>query len=248
MGVLGRHDPPSAVSHVNRLGRSVDRPPAGRCALSVDEGAQLNGRVNFSHRRLCVLVGLAAITFSAVYLASDIVEVVQGNFSTVRLILTYVGESMIPLFVVGIFAAQRPSIGWLGLCGAMAYSYSYVFFTSTVVYALVAGVPDYRALTRIFGPWMTVHGAIMLIGGVAFGVAVVRARVLPRWTGACLMGGVVLVSLASGLPSLARAVAEAGPAVAFIGMGIALLSGCPVVRPGSDVGADPGREVSVSGN
>ncbi len=181
--------------------------------------------MNLSHRRLCELVGLAAIVFSAVYLISDVVEVVQGNFSTSRLILTYVGESTIPLFVGGIFVAQRPRIGLLGLFGAVTYAYSYVFFTSTVVYALVAGTPDYPALTAKFGPWMTVHGALMLIGGVAFGVAVVRARVLPRWTGVALMGGVILVSLASGLPTFARAIAEAGPAVAFIGMGIALLRG-----------------------
>ncbi len=203
--------------------------------------------MNCSDRRLCVLVGLAAIVFSAVYLISDIVEVVQGNFSTLRLILTYAGESTIPLFVVGIFAAQRPRIGWLGLFGAAAYAYAYVFFTSTVVYALVAGIPDYPALTTIFGPWMTVHGAIMLIGGAAFGVAVVRARVLPRWTGVCLIGGVVLVSLASALPTFARAIAEAGPAVAFIGMGIALLRGPldPTDQPGIVSAAGPATKMST---
>jgi hypothetical protein len=45
---------------------------------------------------------------------------------------------------------------------------------------------------------MTVHGLIMLAGGLAFGLAVVRAGVLPRWTGVCLMAGVVLVVAASG--------------------------------------------------
>lgn len=203
--------------------------------------------MNFSDGRLRVLVGLAAIIFSAVYLISDIVEVVQGNFSTLRLILTYLGESTIPLFVVGIYAAQRPRIGWLGLLGAAAYAYSYVFFTSTVVYALVAGVPDYPTLTAIFGPWMTVHGALMLIGGVAFGVAVIRARVLPRWTGVCLTGGVVLVSLASGLPTFARAIGEAGPAVAFIGMGIALLRGRldEADESGADADAVPVQKMSA---
>ncbi|BDX32194.1 hypothetical protein TUM20985_27410 [Mycobacterium antarcticum] len=189
-----------------------------------------------THRRLGELVGLAAIVFSAVYLISDVVEVVQGNFSTTRLVLTYLGESTIPLFVLGLFAAQRPRIGWLGLFGATAYAYAYVFFTSTVVYALVEGVVDYRALTASFGPWMTAHGAIMLIGGVAFGIAVVQARVLPRWTGFCLIGGVVLVAAASGLPTYTRALAEAGPAIAFIGMGVALLRGR------SDVANHVGRQ------
>jgi hypothetical protein len=179
---------------------------------------------------LATSVGLAAIVFTAVYLASDVLEIGQGHFSTARLALTYAGEATIPLFVLGLYAVQRPRIGRLGLFGAAAYAYSYVFFTSTVVYALVAHTPDYEGVTKRFGAWMVVHGLIMLLGGAAFGIAVVRARVLPRWTGVCLVLGVVLVAAASGLPAVARTVAEAVTAAAFIGMGSALLPGAHHVR------------------
>ncbi|MDT4962341.1 MAG: hypothetical protein QOF87_1988 [Pseudonocardiales bacterium] len=172
---------------------------------------------------LALLTGLAAAGFSAIYLLSDLVEVAQGNFTTVRLSMTYVGEAAIPLFVIGLYAAQRPRIGRLGLLGALAYAYAYVFFTSTVVYALFAGTPNYQELTKVFGAWMIIRGLVMLVGGLAFGLAVVRAGVLPRWTGMCLMAGVVLVAAASDLPNIARTVAAALPAVAFIGMGCALL-------------------------
>jgi hypothetical protein len=175
-------------------------------------------------------VGWAAIGFSAVYLASDVLEVGQGHFSAVRLALTYAAEAAIPLFVLGLYALQRPHIGRLGLAGAAAYAYSYVFFTSTVVYALIAHTSDYHGVTKAFGSWMIVHGLIMVIGGTAFGIAVVRARVLPRWTGACLAVGVVLVAAASGLPVIARTVAEAVPATAFVGMGFAVLRGSGHVR------------------
>ncbi len=171
------------------------------------------------------LVGLAAVGFTALYFISDLIEVAQGGFSALRLSLTYAGEAAIPLFVIGLYAVQRPRIGRLGFAGAVAYAYAYVFFTSTVVYALIAGTPNYQAMARVFGAWMTVHGLIMLAGGLAFGLAVVRARVLPRWTGVCLMAGVVLVVAASGLPDIARTVAAAVPDAAFIGMGLALLSG-----------------------
>jgi hypothetical protein len=99
------------------------------------------------------------------------------------------------------------------------------------VYALIAGTPNYTVLTKDFGAWMTVHGLIMLAGGLAFGLAVALAGVLPRWTGVCLMAGVVLVVAASGLPNIARAAAGAVPDVAFIGMGIALLTGRLKPRP-----------------
>jgi hypothetical protein len=167
---------------------------------------------------------LAAVGFSAVYFISDLMEVVQGNFSTFRLSLTYVGEAAIPLFVIGLYAVQRPRIGRLGLFGALAYAYSYVFFTSTVVYALAAGTPNWNALKNVFGAWLTLHGFIMVVGGLSFGLAVVRAGVLPRWTGMCLMAGVVVVAAASGLPTIARTVAEVVPATAFVGMGAALLN------------------------
>jgi hypothetical protein len=180
---------------------------------------------------LPLLVGLATVGFTALYLISDLIEVAQGGFSTFRLALTYAGEAAIPLFVIGLYAVQRPRIGRLGFFGAVAYAYSYVFFTSTVVYALIAGTPNYAALVKVFGASMTVHGLIMLVGGLAFGLAVARAGVLPRWTGVCLMAGVVLVVAASGLPDLARTVAAAVPDTAFIGMGLALLSGR--MKPGA---------------
>jgi hypothetical protein len=175
-------------------------------------------------------VGLATVAFTAVYFISDLIEIAQGGFSTFRLVLTYAGEAAIPLFVIGLYAVQRPRIGRLGFLGAIAYAYSYVFFTSTVVYALISGTPNYTALVKVFGVWMTVHGLILLVGGLAFGLAVVRARVLPRWTGICLMAGVVLVAGASGLPDIARTGAAAVPAIAFIGMGIASLRS--VIQPG----------------
>jgi len=88
---------------------------------------------------------------------SDLIEVAQGGFSTFRLILTYAGEAALPLFVIGLYAVQRPRIGRLGFVGAIAYAYSYVFFTSTVIYALISGIPNYKALTKVFGA-MTSRG------------------------------------------------------------------------------------------
>jgi hypothetical protein len=173
---------------------------------------------------LALIVALAAIGSSAIYFISDLIEVAQGNFSTLRLALTYVGEAAIPMFVIGLYAVQRPRIGRLGLLGAVAFAYSYVFFTTTVIYALTAGTQNWNALGKVFGAWMTIHGLIMLVGGLAFGLAVVRAGVLPRWTGVCLMAGVVLIVAMSGQSNVARTAAEAVTATAFIGMGVALLT------------------------
>ena len=158
-----------------------------------------------------------------VYFVSDILEVVQGDFSTFRLGLTYAGEAAIPLFVLGLYAMRWRQLGRLGLFGALAYAYAYVFFTSTVAYALIAKTRDYEQLSKVFGGWMTLHGLVLVVGGALLGLAVVRSGALPRWTGYCLVAGVVLVAAASGFSNVARAVAAAFPAAAFIGMGHAVL-------------------------
>jgi len=63
----------------------------------------------------------------------------------------------------------------------------------------------------------------MVLGGVAFGYAVFKVEALPRWTGATLAVGVVLVAIASSLPDAAQLVAAGVRDLAFIGMGVALL-------------------------
>ncbi len=100
-----------------------------------------------------------------------------------------------------------------------AYAYAFVFFTSTVVYALAAGSQNWQAVTDVFGSWLTVHGVIMVISGIAFGLAVIKAATLPGWTGICLIVGVALVAATAEMPNAARTVAAALPDAAFIGMG-----------------------------
>ena len=172
---------------------------------------------------LLVLIGVAAVAFSALYLVSDVIELEQGGFSTLQLALTYAAEAAIPLFVVGLFAVQRPRIGALGLVGTVTYAYTFVFFTSTVVYALVEHTQDWSELTTQLGAWVTIHSVLMVLAGVGFGAAVIRAQVLPRWTGITLIVGLVLMAVSVSLPDVAQTMAAAVRDLAFAGMGAAVL-------------------------
>jgi hypothetical protein len=98
-----------------------------------------------------------------------------------------------------------------------------VFFTGTVVVALVDRTSDWTALVRRFGAWITVHGVVMVLAGVLFGVAVLRAGVLPRWTGAALIVGMVLMAATTALPDGVRTAAAGVRDLAFAAMGLALL-------------------------
>lgn len=168
-------------------------------------------------------VGSAAIAGSTLYFLTDVVEAAQGGFSTGQLWLTLVAEAAIPCFVIGLYLAQRPPIDRLGQVSAYAYAYAFVFFTGTVIYALVNDTSDYATLSDDLGAAMLLHGAIMVVAGTGFGWAVTRAGVLPRWTGFALIAGVVLVAATQGAPEGAQLVAAGVRDLAFAGMGAALL-------------------------
>jgi Ca2+/Na+ antiporter len=179
------------------------------------------------------VIGVTAVVFSAVYLVSDVIELAQGGFSTFQLVLTYLAEAAIPLFVLGLYAMQRPQVGRLGLVAAVGYAYTFVYFTSTVVLALVERTADWTALQNRLGAWLTVHSVLMVVAGVAFGVAVIRAKVFPQWTGIALILGMVLMTATTALPDALRTMSAGVRDVAFAGMGASLLR--VATRPTPDV-------------
>lgn len=85
------------------------------------------------------VIGLLVVRFSALYFASDVIEVADGGFSRGQLWLTLVAEATLPIFVIGLWLVQRPRIGRLGTVSAIAYACSFVFFTGTVIYAQSTG-------------------------------------------------------------------------------------------------------------
>jgi hypothetical protein len=176
-------------------------------------------------------VGAAALVFSLAYFVSDAIEAAQAGFSTGQLVLTLVAEAAIPFFVVGLYLVQRPSIGRLGAWGAAGYAVAYAFFVWTVIYPLIHDVPDFDALSDVFGTWMFLGGALMVVAGLAFGWATIRAGVLPRWTAVTLMAGVVLVAATQGAPEGVQLVAAGVRDLGFAGMGAALLTRGFASRP-----------------
>ena len=84
-------------------------------------------------------------------------------------------------------------------------------------------MPDFSAIS-----------AANLFAGLVFGYAVVRADVLPRWTGVLLMLGMLSMVVATALPDVVQTGAAAIRDVAFAGMGAALL-GVGIQRDSSDL-------------
>jgi hypothetical protein len=195
------------------------------------------------------VIGLLALASSVLYFGSDVIEVLQGGFSTGQLWLTFVAEATLPVFILGLWLLQRPRIGRLGGLSAIAYAYSFVFFTATVAYALVNGTRDFEQLGEELSPAMPIHGAVMVLAGVGFGYAVSRAGVLPRWTGMALAIGVALIPLSSLVVADAVGLIAVGLRdLAFAGMGAALLlRGRRGSNPGPEAGSSRGRPIARLG-
>lgn len=219
---------PQPEPRVHSAGRTAQRP-----------GAEADRRPSGGSSGIAAVVGWSAVGFSVLYLLSDLLELAQGGFSTPQLLMTYVAEAAIPLFVLGLYAVQRPRIGWPGLLSAVVYAYTFVYFTSTVVHALVERTSDWQSLEQRLGVWLTVHSALMVLAGVGFGIAVIRARVFPRWTGATLIAGMLLMVITSGLPAPAQTASAGIRDLAFAAMGAALLTR----RRRRAIAADPSTDV-----
>jgi hypothetical protein len=183
------------------------------------------------HQSLRVPVGATALVFSVAYFLSDAIEAAQGGFSTGQLVLTLIAEAAIPFFVVGLYLVQRPRIGSFGAWGAAGYAIAYAFFTWTVIYPLIHDVPDFEALSDVFGIWMFLGGAFMVVAGLAFGWATLRAEVLPRWSAISLMVGVVLVAASQGAPEGLQLLAAGIRDLGFAAMGASLLAPVALARP-----------------
>jgi hypothetical protein len=110
--------------------------------------------------------------------------------------------------LVGLHALQRESYGLLGRAGL------YIAVASLLARALGAGVylAGSSALAWISYPWGTVG---MLVGLVVYGVATLRARVLPRWYGLAL-----IVSMPVSLPLAAYGSAVFGLIMVILGYGL----------------------------
>lgn len=175
-------------------------------------------------KNLRLIIGLATIIASTLHILSDLLEVFSGGFSADQLWINYVAFLPIPFLMVGLYAFQRPLAGWMSLTGAIAYGTSFIFFSGTTLYALVTKTADYPTLIKELGSIYTFFGGLMVIGGILFGIAVIEAKVLPRWTGWLLMFGVSLnlVFRLLAFPDQSQIIGSMVRNIAFIGMGIAI--------------------------
>ena len=183
--------------------------------------------MSVSIRQLQKLIGVGVIVAPGVHTLTDIAEWIAGGFSAPQLWVNYFAFLVLPFLMVGLYTVQRPKIGTLGLIGSLLYGASFVYFAHTTLYALAGQIPDYETLWERLGNLYTMHGFLMILGGIAFGAATYRASVFPRWTPVVFLAGVLLnlVLTLVAAPDLFQTLGSALRNLGLIGMGAYLVRG-----------------------
>jgi hypothetical protein len=145
--------------------------------------------------------------------------------------------------IAGLYARQAEEAGWLGLIGFVLFSASWALQSGFVFAELFIlpplatttpqfidsylgvvngspGVMDIGALV----PTYTAVGILYLLGGLVFGVATVRAGVLPRWPAILLAVTAVVTPAAVLLPHAQQRFVAVPMGVALGWLGYALWS------------------------
>lgn len=146
------------------------------------------------------LLAIGALVAPALHTLTDVHELLHAGFTPIQLWLNYLAFLPVPAIMLGLYAIQMPRISSLGLVGALLYGFAFVYFAHTTLVAIATQAVDYEQLWSQLGASYTVHGGVMVVGGIAFGWATGRAGVLPRWTAWVFLLGVVLNCLLVFLP------------------------------------------------
>jgi hypothetical protein len=165
-------------------------------------------------------------------------SVTTKQWAIVHILATAMGFFGV-LGFAGIYARQAEESGWMGLVGYLLLSLWLVnlaHFTFIEVFLLpplaTAAPTVVESMLGVFtkSPGAINFGALstvydlngfmgFMIGGLLFGIATFRARILPRWAGVLLAIGAMLVPFAAVLPSVheAKVTLPGGVAVVWLG-------------------------------
>jgi hypothetical protein len=150
---------------------------------------------------LRLAVGIAAMVAPFIHSLTDAMEWHQDGFSTGQLWLNYIAFVPMSWLLLGLYAAHEPKPGAAGLIGALLHGAAFTYFAHTTLVALDEQVPTYEALWQRLGSVYTVHGALMVVGGLLFGGSVLRAGWLPRLAVLLFLAGILANLMLSLLPA-----------------------------------------------
>ena len=190
-----------------------------------------------------MLAGIIFAVIQPIHPPDFLASVTTGTWA----IITSFKLAMCFLFLLGmtgLYARQVEESGWLGLAGYLIFSLSwalqigFVFAEVLILPVLATAAPGFvdSYLGIVNGspgemnigalvPVYALVGILYMLGGLVFGIATYRARVLPRWPAALLAVVAVLTPAAALLPHATQRLAAGIPmGIVMAWLGYALWS------------------------
>jgi len=194
--------------------------------------------------------GLAALVAGLIFAGIQPIhppDVVESVTTGAWAIITPLKTAMCLLFLIGItgiYARQVNEAGWLGLAGFLLLilcwwlQSAYVFAETFILPQLASAAPPFvvsflgiasgnpgqmniGALPAIYSLGI---GIPYMLGGLLFGIATLRAGILPRWPAGLLAVAATLTPAAALLPHAIQRLAAIPVALAIAWLGYALFS------------------------
>lgn len=216
-------------------------------AVVADNEQETTMRITSSKLIRCA--GLAALVAGLIFAGIQPIhpaDVVASVTTRAWSIITPLKTAMCLLFLLGItglYARQAKQSGWLGLAGYLLLSLSwalqtaFVFAEAFILPTLATTAPKFvdgmlgmssgRASAVGLGALPTLYSLVgfsYILGGLVFGVASLRARILPRWAAGLLAVAAVVTPVTSMVPHQIGRLAAIPTALAFAWLGYALLT------------------------
>lgn len=208
------------------------------------------------------LTGLAAVAAGVIFAGIQPIHPPDALSSVTTQawgIITPLKVVMCLLFLLGwtgLYASQVKAAGWLGLAGFLLLSLcwalqaGFIFAEAFIVPLLATAAPSFvdgylgiaagRASDVNLGvlpALFTLVGILYVLGGLLFGIALFRARILPRWPAVLLAAGSALTPAAALFPHQIQRFAAIPVGVAAVALGYALWSQRqPALEPSTATG------------
>jgi hypothetical protein len=195
------------------------------------------------------LAGLSAILAGLCFIIIGMFHPVNvpASVTTVTWVNVHIAATALGFFgllgLAGLYVRQVEKSGWLGLAGFLLFSawmtlvcgFSFVeafilprLATESPVFVagllgMFSSIPSAIDLGVLPTLW-NISGPLYIFGPLLFGIATFRANVLPRWAGALLVLGAVLIPVGALVPPEYQPKIMIPVGLAFAWMGYALFS------------------------
>lgn len=198
--------------------------------------------------------GLCFIVIGLFHPVNELSSVTTANWVNVHIFATALG--FFGLFgMAGLYARQAEKSGWLGLAGFLVLSVwmtlvtGFSFVEAFILPRLMTESPAF--VTGLLGMFSNIpspvdlgilptlwniQGPMYILGPLLFGIATFRAGVLPRWAGALLAFGAVLVPVGAIVPPelQPKIMIPVGLAMAWLGYALFSERRAPAAQPLAD--------------